>query len=74
MSTWIKLTDEVMHEMEGDYWLATTYRTVVIGAYIWVQGRNPDRFQDERGDYYTPDEVTHVMKFTPPQHPLKDAK
>lgn len=73
MSKWIKLTDAVMNEMEGLYWLATRGGDVVVGEHDWVQGRNPDRFVSY-GSVYFPEDITHVMKFTPPKHPLKDAQ
>lgn len=71
MTTWIKLTDEVMHEMEGLHWLATIYGKVFVGEYIWIQGHNPHRFYVVDNDYYLPEAITHVMKFTPPKHPLE---
>lgn len=72
MNTWIKLTDEVMHEMEGQYWLATIYGTVIPGEYMWEQGHSPDRFYTDHYGYYIAKEITHVMKFTPPKHPLEE--
>lgn len=69
---WVPITEKLIDEkpdwLYNPMWLAEKGGRILQGRYEWRQGRFPDRFFTDAGDFWV-FEIAYVMPLVKPTHP-----